>query len=109
DDVPLSMEQAIPCGLIVNELISNALKYAFPKSVTKSKKIEVKIKAQENGIVELIVRDNGVGLPKEFDIHKTDSLGLKLVATLAENQLDGELKLNRRYGTKFTIRFKIST
>ena len=109
DDVPLSMEQAIPCGLIVNELISNALKYAFPKSVTKAKKIEVKIKAKENGIVELIVRDNGVGLPKEFDIHKTDSLGLKLVATLAENQLDGELKLNRRYGTKFTIRFKIST
>ncbi|NOZ62181.1 MAG: PAS domain-containing protein [Calditrichaeota bacterium] len=108
DDVSLSMEKAIPCGLIVNELISNSLKYAFPQSMKKERKIEIKIKAKEEDSVELIVRDNGAGLPKNLDIHKAESLGLKLVATLAENQLDGELKIDRRRGTKFIIRFKNS-
>jgi PAS domain S-box-containing protein len=106
DELPLSMEMAIPCGLIVNELVSNALKHAFSNTTKKQKKIEIKIKAKEDDIVELSVWDNGKSLPKDFDIDKIKSLGLKLVATLAKNQLDGELKIDRRHGTKFIIRFK---
>ena len=60
----------------------------------------------ETGGIELIVKDNGVGIPKELDIRKTESLGMQLVFILAEDQLDSEVTLDRSGGTKFTIRFK---
>jgi PAS domain S-box-containing protein len=104
-DVFLDINTAIPCSLIINELVSNSLKYAFPGN----KKGEIKIAANppNKNEVELIVSDNGVGLPKKMDFRKTDSLGLHLVNLLAEDQLHGNIKLDRTKGTSFHIRFKV--
>lgn len=103
EEVMLNINQAIPCGLIVHELISNALKYAFP---TEIKGGTITISLQENDSIELSVADNGVGIPKDLDPKKTSSLGFKLLFTLAETQLKGSIQLNRQGGTQFTLRFK---
>ena len=81
DGVHLSVDTAVPCGLIVNELVTNCLKYAFPDA----QEGEINIELQKNGGDEftLIVGDNGIGFPKEFDFRNTDSLGLQLVNSLA--------------------------
>jgi len=106
EDVCTGIDQAIPCGLVINELVSNALKHAFPPSLKRKGKIEIAVHSMEADEIELTVKDNGVGIPKELDIRKTESLGLKLVTILAEDQLDGKVTLDRSGGTKFTIRFK---
>jgi len=106
EDVSLGIDQAIPIGLVINELVSNALKHAFPPSFERKGKIEITLRSMEAGEIELIVKDNGVGIPKELDIRKMESLGMKLVFILAEDQLDGKVKLDRSGGTKLTIRFK---
>lgn len=103
DKVDLNLDQAIPCGLIVNELLTNAVKYAFPDA-TKSSRISVTV-TEDKGEVEIIVADNGIGLPKNFDVNKTNTLGLQLVSTLTE-QLDGELRVKNDNGAKFIINFK---
>ncbi len=102
-DIILSITQAIPCALIINELLSNALKHAF-KSMAKGS-IEIAMRELAGDKIELIVKDNGVGIPEELDIHKIKTLGLRLVRTLAENQLKGEMKLNRDEGTKIYVEF----
>ncbi len=104
--IQLGIDQAIPCGLIINELVSNALKHAFPDELEKKGRIEISL--HENGAgVELTVRDDGVGLPETIDITKSDSLGLEIVHLLAEVQLRGEYGLSRENGTEFTVRFKM--
>jgi PAS domain S-box-containing protein len=100
-DVHLNLDQAIPCGLIINELVSNALKYAFTED--SGGKLYIGIKEKANTIL-LEVEDNGVGLPDGFDYKNTESLGLQLVVTLVE-QLDGELELKTKKGTKYLITF----
>ena len=102
----LGIDQAIPCGLIINELISNALKHAFIPPWEGKGKIKVILKETDKHEIELIVNDNGNGLPKEFNFSKTESLGLQLVRILAEDQLRGKVKLDRKEGTKFSIKFK---
>jgi len=102
--ISLVINIAIPCGLLVNELISNSLKHAFPKG--KSGEVKVSMRPAEKGWVELIISDNGVGFPKELDFRKTKSLGLQLVNTLVKDQLGGEIELDRSAGTKFKIKFK---
>jgi two-component sensor histidine kinase len=93
---------SIPCGLIINELISNSLKYAF-KDREKGKIIlSLKVNGAE---LELVVQDNGVGVPKDMDIEQTDTLGLQLVSTLVE-QIEGKITLDRTKGSKFVISFK---
>ena len=104
-NMTLSMDNTITCGLIINELVSNALKYAFPPTIEDEKRIEVKTQSVDKNTVELIVADNGVGLPENIDVRKTKSLGLHLVYILTEEQLNGSLKISRKNGTKFTIRF----
>jgi two-component sensor histidine kinase len=101
EPVNLNLDQAIPCGLIVNELITNALKYAF-----KGKKTgEIFIGINENGkTISIRIEDNGVGLPKGFNYLKTETLGLQLVVTLVE-QLDGKLEMKTEKGTKYLITF----
>jgi PAS domain S-box-containing protein len=101
--VDLSLEHAVPCGLIINELLSNALKYAFPGG--RPGRITIGIQSGENGQVLLTVADDGVGLPPELDIQHADSLGLKLVTILAK-QINGSLVVQRDKGAVFQIAFQ---
>lgn len=100
----LNLDQAIPCGLIVNELVSNALKYAFPNG--QKGKLQLSIR-EENGKVKLGVSDNGVGVSEDFNFEETDTLGLQLVFTLIE-QLDGEVTFRSKpgVGTEYFITFE---
>lgn len=103
DNVSLGIESAIPCGLIINELVTNALKYAFPNG----KRGEIKIfLGYEGEDIVLNIYDNGVGIPENIDFDKTGTLGLHLVKILVENQLQGEIHLDRTEGTDFLIKFK---
>lgn len=101
DKVDLALDQAIPCGLILNELISNALKYAYP--LGEEGEITIKVTTQDSE-VQISVRDFGVGLPEGLNIAESDSLGLSLVDTLV-SQLEGECVVKREGGTEFLIIF----
>jgi PAS domain S-box-containing protein len=92
-DVRLGMDQAVPCGLIINELVSNAIKYAFPNE--RPGRITVEMHPEADGQVFLSVSDDGIGLPGSLDVAKTESLGLKLVSTLT-SQLRGVLDVKPR-------------
>ncbi|EKQ51993.1 MAG: PAS domain S-box [Methanobacterium sp. Maddingley MBC34] len=102
DDVDLNMETAVPCGLIISELTSNSLKHAFPQG--REGEVYVSLK-EDQGEYEMVIIDNGIGIPPDFDFKHPESLGLQLVNNLTK-QLDGEIKLDRSHGTKFTIKFK---
>jgi two-component sensor histidine kinase len=108
EDVFLGIDTAIPCGLIVNELIANALKYAFPGD--REGEVHVTLGRTEDergeGVFDLRIEDNGVGVPQDVDMKGTKTLGLSLVTTLVEHQLRGSIDLQREGGTKFYIRFK---
>jgi PAS domain S-box-containing protein len=104
-NVSLPMELAIPCGLVVNEIVTNALKYAFPDRVKTKGRIEIKMAPASQGWVELTIGDNGIGLPKKLDVAKTESLGLHLVHLLIEEQLQGKIEVSRERGTRFRILF----
>ena len=97
----LSIETAVPCGLIANELLSNCLKHAFPDK----RPGEIRIRIFEDGnFLILSVADNGVGLPKGLEITKTESLGLQLVRTLTR-QISGQLQVISQDWTEFQVRF----
>jgi len=100
-EINLNIETAIPLGLIINELVTNIVKYAFPH---KNETITIKLKSQ-NEKLELIIADNGIGLPKDIDIENSETLGLQLVNNLI-NQLDGELEIDITNGTEFKILFE---
>ncbi len=104
-NVFLDINTAVPCGLIINELVSNALRHAF----VDGKKGEIRIRMQplNEKEVELSVSDNGIGLPENLDFRKTNSLGLHLVTLLAENQLHGKVRYERNGGTHFHVRLRI--
>lgn len=102
DDIRLGIETAIPLGLIVNELISNAYKHGYPGG--RKGEIVLRLKALENNAVELEVRDDGVGLPEEFEPRKVASLGMQLVVSLAQ-QLDSKLEIDSKQGARFALRF----
>jgi len=100
-EVYFNIDTAVPLGLIINELVSNSLKYAFSDKDEGEIHISLK-KTDDSGIYHLIVRDNGKGFPSNLDINNTNSLGLKLVNTLV-NQLDGEMEMFQDNGTCFHI------
>jgi two-component sensor histidine kinase len=104
-DVLLDINTAIPCSLIINEIVSNSLKHAFPDG--RKGEIKVAMHPLNKKEIGLVVSDNGVGLPKGMDFRKTGSLGLHLVRLLAEDQLHGDIKLDRTKGTNFNIRLKV--
>jgi two-component sensor histidine kinase len=102
DDLRLDINTSIPLGLIVNELVTNSLKHAFPDS--KSGEIEIIFhKQDENYLLE--VKDNGIGFPEDINYQNTDSLGLQIVNNLTE-QIDGKMEVNTISGTSFKIIFK---
>jgi PAS domain S-box-containing protein len=105
DRITVGPDSAVPCGLIVNELLSNCLKHAFPDSETGH--IEVSLKMGRDNLIELAVRDDGIGLPPDFDLESTDTLGLRLVKTLAK-QLHATTQVDSEKGTRFTIAFSSS-
>lgn len=102
DPIVLDADRAVPIGLILSELITNALKYAFPDG--KPGEIGIELRVIEDREYSITVRDNGVGFPEEIDIHRTTSLGLQLVSGLTQ-QLDGTVELRQAGGAVFEIRF----
>lgn len=103
EHMTFTVDRAIPCGLILNELISNALKHAFPGGRRGTIRVAMRAFAGE---VELTVADDGCGISAEVDVERSDSLGLQLVTTLAE-QLDGRIAVVRAPGTRFEVRFPV--
>lgn len=101
-DVLMSIDTAISCGLIINELVSNSLKHAFPEG--REGEIHVYLLSDDGSDFALIVSDNGIGLPEDIDLRSTESLGLLLVSTLT-NQLKGTIEVDRSSGTEFRIKF----
>ena len=104
-DVYLSVTQAIPCALVLNELVSNAFKHAFKEG--QKGRIEISIKGTEDNKVLLRVKDNGIGIPEEIDILKTESMGLKLTRNTVQDRLMGNIRIERNAGTTVIVEFKI--
>ncbi len=108
-EVEIGLDLAIPLGLIVNELVTNALKYAFPKGKSgngsESCEISILMHAEKDNFT-LTVADNGVGLPAELDWRTCPSLGMHLVRMLGEHQLGGKIELDHAEGLRFVLRFK---
>ena len=102
ENICLNMETAVPCGLIISELISNSLKYAFPNDMNGE--IIVSLKSEKDKY-HLCISDNGIGLPEDINFNNIRTLGLLLVNTLTE-QIDGEITIQRGHGTKYKIMFK---
>ena len=108
--VEMPLDLAVPCGMIVNELIINALKYAFPKERSgidcEYERIVVAV-THNNNCFTLTVADNGVGLPPGFDLNTTTTLGLSLVQMLGQHQLGGQYEIDQTGGTQFTLTFSL--
>jgi two-component sensor histidine kinase len=102
-DIYLGMDTALPCGLIVTELVSNALKYAFPDYPDGI--IYVSVSKEQDGEFNLIVWDNGIGIPDTFDISRSQSLGMRLVTMLVD-QLNGKVSFSGHQGTRWEIKFR---
>ncbi|HWQ49335.1 MAG TPA: PAS domain S-box protein [Methanosarcina sp.] len=122
EDTFFDMDTAVPLGMIVNELVSNSLKHAFPYGKTgeiqiklfrerseksENKEIEDSNEACEGTSYILTVLDNGVGIPENINLEDSDTLGIQLVTILVD-QLDGELELNRDFGTEFVIKLTVA-
>ena len=103
DKVELNIETANPCGLIINELVSNALEHGFVNCDRGN--IWLSLKQNLEGQILLTVRDDGIGFEENIDLFNSDSLGLELVCTFVE-QIDGTIKLDKNNGTKIEIAFK---
>ena len=105
EDIRLGVNYAMPCGLVINELVSNSLKHAFPDG--KKGEIRIVMRRIEGDEVELVVSDNGIGIPESLEFGNPESLGLRLVTMLVEDQLGGQVELDRTEGTRFQIRFGV--
>ncbi|MCK9195848.1 MAG: PAS domain S-box protein [Syntrophales bacterium] len=103
--VYVDINKAIPCGLILNELISNVLKHAFPGDGPSE--LRIIIHETKNREIEIVVRDNGLGLPDDVDIHQPRTGGLYLVYGLVQNQLGGQIEVRQGAGTEFWIKFPL--
>ena len=106
----MGLDNAIPCGLLITELVTNAFKYAFPAGMPCTEagagSCEIAVSMQWDGAAyTLVVADNGVGLPAGLDWTKTKTLGLVLVKMLGQHQLQGQVELDCTCGTTFRLRF----
>jgi two-component sensor histidine kinase len=102
--VRLEVNTAIPCGLILNELLSNALKYAFPDG--RAGEVHIALRQACPDTCVLTVRDTGIGFPEDIDFRHTNSLGWQLICVLTE-QLGGSIALERDNGTTVTVTFPL--
>ena len=103
--IPLSIDFIIPSGLVINELVSNVLKYAFPKSFQGTPSIQIGVRKTEEKQIEIMVKDNGVGFDYNPEREDRETLGLKLVHILAEDQLQGTIQYSNVGGSCFLIQF----
>lgn len=102
EDVEVDIDNAVPLGLIINEIVTNSLKYAFPDETAGT--ISISFHKQKDQYL-LEVSDDGIGIPEEFEVEKSDSLGMMLINSLTY-QIGGELEMERSPGTTFRIKFK---
>jgi len=109
DGIQLGIDYAVPCGLIVNELASNSLKYAYPDDAGGRLLVSMAMREEDGeDAVRLVFEDDGVGLPEGMNFASSDSLGLKLVRLLSERQLEGSAScVSDREGTRFVIEFRV--
>ncbi|MEX1309411.1 MAG: PAS domain S-box protein [Candidatus Sulfomarinibacteraceae bacterium] len=101
--VTLEIDDTMPCGLVINELLSNSLKYAFRDG--RNGEISIEATREDNGTLVLQVSDDGIGIPAEIDYRNTETMGMRLVTGLVESQLGGQVSLDLTHGTCFTITF----
>ncbi len=102
EPISLNLETAIPCGLIINELVTNSLKYAFPNG--ENGEVGLELHQDEQKKINLTIRDNGIGITADFDWQNSSSLGLKLVRILSK-QLKAEIEFDGTQGTVVNLRF----
>lgn len=103
-DVKLLIDIAIPCGLLITELLSNSFKYAFPNNRTG--RVDIRMHSNDLNNIELIVSDNGVGLPDGFDLTESPTLGVQLITQIVQHQLLGSYKINSDNGLRWIINFR---
>jgi PAS domain S-box-containing protein len=103
DSILLSVDTAIPCGLLINELVSNCFKHAFPHGRQGNIWIEMRKESEQN--FKLMIKDDGIGLPDNFDFKNTKNLGMEIVTTLTE-QLEGDIRFLNQNGTEFILNLK---
>ena len=103
EDIQLTIDTSIHLGLLINELVTNSLKHAFPED--RKGKIDISIKHKDE-MIELRIKDNGVGLPRDFDMSNTESLGLQIVNSLI-TQVSGTIRYHANEGTEFLISFPL--
>ena len=106
DSIQFTITQAIPCGLLLNEIVTNAFKHAFPDSYEGEPKISVSLKSVGEEQVELSIQDNGIGLPDDFYTLGKTSLGITLIKTLSK-QIGADVKIDTDKGTSFRFRFDL--
>jgi PAS domain S-box-containing protein len=104
ENINVLIDTAVPCGLIINELISNSFKHAFPEG--REGNICVQLKKLEEDTIELIISDNGIGIPDGYDLKNKDTLGMQLFYNIATEQLLGDVNVESNQGLSFTIHFK---
>ncbi len=107
DDILIGIDIAAPCGMIISELVANSLKYAFPSG--KKGSITLTFRILNDDQYEFMVKDDGIGLPDDLDVHSAASFGLYIVRMLAEGQLGGKIDTLCTKGTEYRIRFKTPT
>lgn len=104
DSTCMNIDTIVPCGLVVNELVTNALKHAFPEETSGEKAVKITMKTSGNQN-KLIIEDNGTGIPEAINLKETESLGLRLVTMLVEQQLKGTLRYESSGGSCFIVEF----
>ncbi len=104
EDISIGIDTAIPCGLIINELLTNSLKYAFPEG--RKGEIKIEISPTNEDEIEMIIGDNGIGLREEFDYRNSPGFGFRMIVDLVEYKLMGRIKPIRNEGMQFQILFK---
>lgn len=104
----LNISQAIPCGLVLNEIISNSMKYAFPAVFRDTPRLSIRMSAGRGGAIVLSVSDNGIGMPAGKDLSTASSMGMRLIRILVEDQLKGKVRMEtgKNRGTAYRISFK---
>lgn len=107
DQTTISLEYAVPCGLIINEILTNSIKYAFPDDRTGKIKIFLRSSKNTKDETQVVfsISDNGVGLRKDYESYKANSLGLKLIKGLVSTQLQGQLRIENENGATFQVEF----